>query len=387
MGFKNKFLSLVISLLSLFILTGSVFAQNGPSSTYTTTYAPDASTTLTVEVSPIVASIICNNVTVSVKTNIPATEVQIVYKSLIGQIDTFATATMIDQYTWKYDFNFSEWPDGILALQILSLYPNGSPYGYTNSVPYSLTKDSDSPYCAGLVTGTNTTTVPQPTSTSTSPSAVTSPQTTATPSQTSKSTTSTSATDPSSASITTSTVPNPNILVKEDLEKLPLIPKELKEVSKISKVENKQVQDQDGKTTRQVISFSGKSVPNSLIYLYIFSDPIIISVQVDSNGDWEYTLDKPLERGKHEVYLVIQDDATKEIKRSEGSSFFITKAVAKSNFMDVSGGKSLTLEDPFIAIFRQYILYVGVAILLAIFVIISINFKKRKAKRLENADE
>ena len=63
----------------------------------------------------------------------------------------------------------------------------------------------------------------------------------------------------------------------------------------------------DGTQTASKISFRGKTLPNSFATLYIYSLPIVVTVKTDSEGNWNYTLDKDLEDGNHQVYVAVTD--------------------------------------------------------------------------------
>lgn len=67
--------------------------------------------------------------------------------------------------------------------------------------------------------------------------------------------------------------------------------------------------------------FKGHSVPNSFVTLYIFSDPIVVTVKTDEFGAWTYTLDKALADGSHEVYSAITDSGGHILARSEPLPF------------------------------------------------------------------
>jgi len=82
--------------------------------------------------------------------------------------------------------------------------------------------------------------------------------------------------------------------------------------------------------TKGTVRFTGKAEPNQLIYLYIFSDPIVVSVKADSNGDWEYDLDKELATGEHKIYVAVKNDDNTIKAKSSALSFFVGKAVAAS---------------------------------------------------------
>lgn len=92
-------------------------------------------------------------------------------------------------------------------------------------------------------------------------------------------------------------------------------------IEKVSLVENNNGAKQ--------IALSGKSQPNAIVWVYIFSsDPIVISLKADANGDWNYELDKELADGQHEVYVAVADEAGKIISKSEPIAFVKTAQAA-----------------------------------------------------------
>ncbi len=72
------------------------------------------------------------------------------------------------------------------------------------------------------------------------------------------------------------------------------------------------------------VSISGKALPNSFITLYIYSDPIVVTVKTDEDGNWSYILDKELEDGNHEVYAAVTDNTGKITSKSPAFVFVKT---------------------------------------------------------------
>lgn len=87
------------------------------------------------------------------------------------------------------------------------------------------------------------------------------------------------------------------------------------------------------------LTFTGKSLPNTIITLLIYSNPIIVTVKTDENGTWTYTLEKPLDPGKHAVYSVATKPSGEKV-RSEVAEFIIATGFAAS-----SNNESLILES------------------------------------------
>jgi hypothetical protein len=65
------------------------------------------------------------------------------------------------------------------------------------------------------------------------------------------------------------------------------------------------------------IRFKGWGLPNSYVTLFIFSSPVIVVVKTDDQGRWTYTLDKPLDDGRHSVYAAQTDSSGRIEARSE----------------------------------------------------------------------
>jgi hypothetical protein len=69
----------------------------------------------------------------------------------------------------------------------------------------------------------------------------------------------------------------------------------------------------------------------SFVTLYIYSSlPIVVSVQADESGNWQYEFSHPLVDGKHDVYATVTNDTGKIVKKSEPFSFFVRAAQAVS---------------------------------------------------------
>jgi hypothetical protein len=87
------------------------------------------------------------------------------------------------------------------------------------------------------------------------------------------------------------------------------------------------VQNVELKTTptgSQKMRLSGKGLPNSFVTIYVYSDPIVLTVKTDSEGNWTYELDKELEDGKHEAYVAITDNTGKITAKSQPLAFVKT---------------------------------------------------------------
>ncbi len=81
---------------------------------------------------------------------------------------------------------------------------------------------------------------------------------------------------------------------------------------------------------KEIVTFSGRALPNSFVTLYVFSTPVVVTVKADASGAWSYTLDSELEDGNHELYVATVDaggrilaksPAVPFVKRAEAAEF------------------------------------------------------------------
>jgi uncharacterized repeat protein (TIGR02543 family) len=92
-----------------------------------------------------------------------------------------------------------------------------------------------------------------------------------------------------------------------------------KDTYRVDKVEL--VSSADGK---KHLKLTGKGLPNRFVTVYIHSDPIVLTVETDADGNWSYTLNKELENGDHEVYVAMTDSSGKISEKSEPLAFIKT---------------------------------------------------------------
>jgi len=104
------------------------------------------------------------------------------------------------------------------------------------------------------------------------------------------------------------------------------------------------------------MKITGKALPNTYVTIYIYSEPIVLIIKTDSDGNWSYVLDKPLEDGKHEVYVAVTDNTGKITAKSEPLVFVQSAQAAtvlpfeRNPSPEVSPAKSRLIENYFISI-------------------------------------
>jgi hypothetical protein len=72
------------------------------------------------------------------------------------------------------------------------------------------------------------------------------------------------------------------------------------------------------------LKISGKGPPNTYVTVYVYSDPIVLTVKTDGDGNWSYVLDQDIGDGQHEVYVAVTDNTGKVEEKSNPLSFIKT---------------------------------------------------------------
>lgn len=125
----------------------------------------------------------------------------------------------------------------------------------------------------------------------------------------------------------------------------------------------------DGVTT---LNFQGTAEPNKLVTLYIFTEATVAVVRSDEQGNWAYSLDKPISTGKHIAFATVNDENV--TRRSNVAEFFIAKSTQE--------GKSLLLVKSGFQRFYPYAAALGVAVFLSISILALYRiYNKRKVAR------
>lgn len=121
-------------------------------------------------------------------------------------------------------------------------------------------------------------------------------------------------------------------------------------------------------TEKKEVVFKGQALPNSFITLYIYSTPIIVTVKTDSNGEWQYVLDKELENGEHTIYTATVNNSGNIIAKS--SPYLFTKTAEAATLKDIplvdnSSQKPGLLEgDNLYIIFVSFVLIIIITLIL-----------------------
>lgn len=111
------------------------------------------------------------------------------------------------------------------------------------------------------------------------------------------------------------------------------------------------------------IVFSGTALPNSIVTLYIFSTPIVVTVKADANGEWTYTLDHELEDGEHNVFVASVDTTGRILAKSDPIPFVKTAAAVEFVGSDVIGS-AVPTRDGFLT--NNFLLVASIILVLVI---------------------
>lgn len=150
--------------------------------------------------------------------------------------------------------------------------------------------------------------------------------------------------------------------------------KKLKEDSKKATVE-KMERLITGNPESLVIS--GSSEPNKTLLIYIFSEPLVLTTKSDKNGRWTYTLQDPLEGGKHEAYVTVKGDDGQPV-RSSGFGFAIATA---PKTLQNPRGLSLNLENNNSNFYyAMYIVSATLCVMVSVGVVLYLIHHKRKSQ-------
>jgi len=146
-------------------------------------------------------------------------------------------------------------------------------------------------------------------------------------------------------------------------------------IKNITNLENKQ----DGAT--EGYALSGKSEPNSVVTLYIYSDlPLVITTETDKYGNWQYELGEPLTDGEHEIYVAINDNTGKVISKSKPLNFFVKEAQAISvkDFISPTANASSETEKESGSLIHYYLI-IALLMITGILFFVAMIMKKKRA--------
>ena len=112
------------------------------------------------------------------------------------------------------------------------------------------------------------------------------------------------------------------------------------------------------------LTIQGKTTtPNAFVTIYIFSTPIVVVVQADADGNWQYTLTKELPDGSHQVYAAVTNAQGTIVAKSQPVSF--TKQAAALTVEGTLTGTTPAAEPSLVNGFTLTILAILIGVLIA----------------------
>ena len=126
---------------------------------------------------------------------------------------------------------------------------------------------------------------------------------------------------------------------------------------------------------------SGKSEPNSVVALYIYSDlPLVITTKTDKYGNWQYELNEPLADGEHEIYVAINDNTGKVISKSSPLNFFVKEAQAISvkDFISPTASAASETKKESESLIHYYLIAALLLIIFGVLFFVAVVVKKKK---------
>ncbi|MCX6760147.1 MAG: Ig-like domain-containing protein [Candidatus Nealsonbacteria bacterium] len=144
-------------------------------------------------------------------------------------------------------------------------------------------------------------------------------------------------------------------------------PKELQAlVSEAYQVEKVELVESPQNKSEKVLKIKGKAPANSFVMIYIYSTPTIVVAKADANGNWEYTLDKPLADGRHTVYASVTNNEGDIEKVSKAFDF----AKAEDKIIKLLMPAEGAIESPAQNLNRVFVIMIAIAVALAVVFVI-----------------
>lgn len=120
-------------------------------------------------------------------------------------------------------------------------------------------------------------------------------------------------------------------------------------------------------TEDKKISLSGRALPNSFITIFVYSTPVVVTVQTDEDGVWSYTFEKELPDGTHTVYTATVNNSGKILAKSSG--YLFTKTAEAATLDSVLTDVASQSAKPRFLAFDTIVVIVG-SVALLLFVVL-----------------
>lgn len=141
------------------------------------------------------------------------------------------------------------------------------------------------------------------------------------------------------------------------------------------------------KTGQPTTKLSGTGLPNSVITVFVYSNPIVILVKTDAGGNWSYELDRDLEDGNHEVYVAVTDNIGRITATSPAVPFVKTAEAITMERAPGDGQETGGSQSPIDRLFTQYVIAGSLLAFLSIAFVVTIIIHRSGSDAHKPSDE
>jgi hypothetical protein len=126
---------------------------------------------------------------------------------------------------------------------------------------------------------------------------------------------------------------------------------------------------------RPAIVLKGIGPPDTIVILYIYSEPLVVTTRTDESGNWTYVVDKSLDDGRHEVYVTVTDDTGKITERGNPLAFFVSEALAISEEDFLRNDVNVPTDNN---LFLVYTILAVALVIIVILIILAIHYNRHR---------
>lgn len=169
-------------------------------------------------------------------------------------------------------------------------------------------------------------------------------------------------------------------------ERLPFIETKSDEI-KVVAVSQKEESSNAKNNIGGPVHLSGKAAPNSIVNIYIFSEPLVVSTKADENGDWVYELTQPLSGEKHQAYALTKTTEGNTIKSDVFDFTVVAAETASQNSLINESVTSAKAERSFVSYAVMALIFAGVLVILGVIVYLVKGGKKDLVENINKEEE
>lgn len=132
----------------------------------------------------------------------------------------------------------------------------------------------------------------------------------------------------------------------------------------------------------KAIVLSGVATPGKTIFIYVFSEPLVLSTKAGDDGRWTYTLEDPLAPGNHEAYVTVEGESAQPVRSNVFNFAVAVAAPSDSNPL----GLSFQLKDTNKPAFFMNAYIIGSGLLLVVALLVALRVIRRGRKTAVTAE-